>query len=191
MNFTEQIVKFIPTNDQESQDKKIILDYIEQFPHNILLRDNQFAHITSSGFIMNEALDKVLMVHHNIRNAWAWTGGHADGDTDLLYVAIKEAKEETGVNVATPLSKDIVSIDILPVYGHMRKGEYVSAHMHLSVAYILIASENETLIVNEDENSGVSWITVNRFTEDYFDIHDVYLYNKLIKRAKQINSCKK
>lgn len=187
MNFTEQIVEFIPTNDQESQDKKIILDYIEQFPHNILLRDNEFAHITSSGFIMNETLEKVLMVHHNIRNTWAWTGGHADGDTDLLYVAIKEAKEETGVNVVTPLTKDIVSIDILPVYGHRRKGKYVSAHMHLSVAYILIVSEQETLIVNEDENSGVSWFTLDRFTEDHFDIYDIYLYNKLIKRAKQIN----
>lgn len=191
MNFIEQIVEFIPTNNQESQDKKIILDYIEQFPHNILLRDNEFAHITSSGFIMNKALDKVLMVHHNIRNTWAWTGGHADGDTDLLYVAIKEAKEETGVNVVTPLKKNIASIDILPVYGHMRKGKYVSAHMHLSIAYILIASEKETLIVNKDENSGVSWLTLDRLTEDHFDIHDVYLYNKLIKRAKLINNVKR
>lgn len=191
MNFNEQIAEFIPTNNQENQDKKIILNYIEQFPHNILLRDNEFAHITSSGFIMNKALDKVLMVHHNIRNTWAWTGGHADGDTDLLYVAIKEAKEETGINVVTPLIKHIVSIDILPVYGHIKKGEYVSAHMHLSVAYVLVASEKEALIVNEDENSGVSWFTLDRFTETYFDVHDVYLYNKLIKRAKIINSCKK
>ena len=37
------------------------------------------------------------MIHHNIYNSWSWTGGHADGDKDLLYVAIKEAKEETGV----------------------------------------------------------------------------------------------
>jgi len=188
MDFINQIIEYTPANDQESQDKKVMLNYIEQFPENILLRDNTFAHITSSGFIMNKALDKVLMVHHNIRNAWSWTGGHVDGDTDFLHVSCKEAKEETGIINITPLTKNIVSVDILPVFGHMRKGKYISAHLHLSISYILIASEEETLIVNENENSGVSWFPLDRFTEDYFDIHDVYLYSKLIQRAKLINN---
>lgn len=185
----KQIIEFIPDNSQESQDKKVILDYINHFPHNILLRDNEIAHITSSGFIMNKELDKVLMIHHNIRNRWAWTGGHADGDTDLLHVAIKEAKEETGIKYITPLTRNIVSIDILPVYGHMKKDKYVNAHLHLSIAYILIASEAETLIVNDEENSGVCWFSVDRFNDEYFGINDVYLYGKLIQRAnKQIDS---
>lgn len=188
MNFINQIIEYTPLNDQEKQDKKVILEYIEKFPHNILFRDNEFAHITSSGFIMNEALDKVLMVHHNIYGTWAWTGGHADGDSDLLHVAIKEANEETGVKELTPLTKNIVSIDILPVHGHMRRGKYVSSHLHLSIAYILIASEKETLIVNEDENSGVSWFPIDRFTMNYFDSHDVYLYAKLIERAKLLKT---
>jgi 8-oxo-dGTP pyrophosphatase MutT (NUDIX family) len=187
MDFVNKIIEFIPTNKQESQDKDIILGYINQFPHNILLRDNTFAHITSSGFIMNKELDKVLLVHHNIRNAWAWTGGHVDGDSDFLHVAIKEAKEETGINEVAPLSANIISLDILPVYGHRRKGNYVSAHLHLSVAYILIASEKEKLIVNEDENSGVCWFSIDRFTKDYFDENDVYLYGKLIQKAKALN----
>ncbi|WMM23788.1 GNAT family N-acetyltransferase [Tissierella sp. MB52-C2] len=53
---------------------------------------------------MNKSLDKVLMIHHNIRNTWAWTGGHVDGDSDFLHVAIKEAKEETGINTFTALT---------------------------------------------------------------------------------------
>ncbi|MGV8981687.1 NUDIX hydrolase [Clostridium sp.] len=188
MDYKKQIIDFNPTNEQERQDKKIILEYIENFPQNILSRKNKFAHITSSGFIMNKAMDKVLMVHHNIRNTWAWSGGHVDGDTDFLHVAIKEAKEETGISAVTVLTKDIVSIDILPVYGHVRRNKYVSAHLHLSIAYVLIASEKEALIVKEDENSDVNWFSVDRFTEDFFDARDVYLYNKLIHRAKQINN---
>jgi 8-oxo-dGTP pyrophosphatase MutT (NUDIX family) len=191
MDYIKQLNGFIPTNEQERQDKKVILDYIEKFPHNILLRENEFAHITSSGFIMNKALDKVLMVHHNIRNTWAWTGGHADGDSDFLHVAIKEAKEETGINTVTALAKNIVSLDVLPVYGHVKRNKYVSSHLHLSVAYILIASEEEKLIVKEDENSGVDWFSLDKFTEDYFDDKDVYLYNKLIQRAKQMNNSNK
>lgn len=184
--FMKQVTEFIPTTTQERQDKRIILDYMNLFSHNILQRDNEFAHITSSGFIMNKTLDKVLMIHHNIRNKWAWTGGHADGDTDLLYVAIKEAIEETGVNDIAPHIKSIASIDILPVYGHTRKGKYISTHLHLSIAYILIANENETLIVKEDENSDVRWFELDKFTEDYFDINDVYLYNKLIQKALKL-----
>lgn len=186
MDYVKQIIDFVPANEQEKQDKKIVLDYIQNFPHNILLRDNPFAHITSSGFIMNKDLDKVLMVHHNIRNVWAWTGGHVDGDPDFLRVAIKEAKEETGIREVIPRTEEIISIDILPVYGHMKKGRYVSSHLHLSVAYILITSEEENLVVNEAENSGVRWFSSDRFTEGYFDSSDVYLYNKLIQRAKQI-----
>jgi hypothetical protein len=41
MDYIKQIIEFIPTNEQENQDKKIILDYIENFPHNILLRENR------------------------------------------------------------------------------------------------------------------------------------------------------
>ncbi len=183
MDYIKQIMDFNPVNQQEIQDKKVILDYIEKFPHNILLRENEFAHITSSGFIMNKSLDKVLLVHHNIRNAWAWTGGHMDGDSDLLHVAIKEAKEETGINIFTPLTEKIASIDILPVFGHVKRNEYVSGHQHLSIGFILIADENEKLVVKEDENSGVAWFALDRFTKEHFDDSDVYLYNKLISRA--------
>ena len=107
---------------------------------------------------MNPSLDKALLVHHNIRNTWAWTGGHADGDANLLQVAVREAKEETGVMNVIPLTPKIITIDILPVFGHWRKGNYVNTHLHLSIAYILIASEKETLTVNENELIGVSWI---------------------------------
>lgn len=184
MSYLEQIKGFIPENQQEYEDKRVILNYIEKFPHNILLRENEFGHITSSGFIMNEGLDKVLMVHHNIRKVWAWTGGHVDGDSDFLRVAIKEAKEETGIKQVRALSKNIATVDILPVFGHMKKNKYVSGHQHLSIAYILIASEAEKLMVKEDENSGVEWFPVGKFTKEFFDDSDVYLYNKLISKAR-------
>lgn len=188
MDYVKRIEEFIPNNSQESQDKRVILDYIRQFPHNILYRDNEIAHITSSGFIMNQSLDKVLMVHHNIRNTWSWTGGHADGDADLLHVAVKEAKEETGLEHVVPLTEDILSIDILSVLGHFKNGKYVNTHLHLSIAYVLIANEKETIRIKEDENSAVDWFTTDQFTEAYFGKHDVYLYNKLIKRAREIGT---
>ena len=183
MEFTKEIQQFIPSNEQEATDKKVILSYIQQYSHNVLLRDNPIAHITSSGFLMNKQLDKVLLIHHIIRGAWAWTGGHADGNGNLLHVAIKEAGEETGAITINPLSKEIASLDILPVFGHRRKGGYVNAHLHLSVAYILICEEYEHLRPQLSENTDVAWFPISYFTEDHFDPFDVYLYNKLIQKA--------
>lgn len=183
MNYKNAIESYPPANIQEQQDKKVILDYIEHFGDNVLLRDNEIAHITSSGFIMNPTLDKVLLIHHNIRNVWSWTGGHADGDSDLLYVAIKEAKEETGVLDITPLTDKLASIDILTVEDHMKHGNYVNVHLHLSVAYILIADEHSPVKICPDENSAVEWFSIKQFTTEYFSKHDVYLYQKLISFA--------
>jgi len=186
MHYIEAIANYNPENEQERQDQKAILNYIRAFPHNVLLRENAIAHITSSGFIMNERLDRVLLVHHNIRGTWAWTGGHADGDGDLLAVAVKEAKEETGVQTIRPLSPHIASVDIFPVFGHWKQGVYVNAHLHLSIAYLLIADEREELVVNEAENSGVNWFPVTYFTEEHFERHDLELYTKLIHRARRL-----
>lgn len=184
MNYKEVIEAYKPINEQEASEKRVILDYINEYPHNILLRENEFGHLTSSGFIMNKELNKVLMVHHNIYNTWAWTGGHADGDEDLLYVAIKEAKEETGATKIEPLMEEIASIDILPVWGHVKNGKYVATHMHLSVAYILIADEAQSLHVNESENSGVRWIDISDIEKYCNEPEIVLIYHKLIKKAK-------
>lgn len=184
MNYKEAIMAYQPVNEQEEAEKRVILEYINEYPDTVLLRENEKGHLTSSGFIMNKDLTKVLMIHHNIYNSWAWTGGHADGDEDLLYVAMKEAKEETGVVEIEPLMEEIASIDILPVWGHVKKGKYVATHMHLSVAYILIADENQTLHINEAENSGVKWIKIEDIEKECNEENVIPIYFKLIEKAK-------
>lgn len=183
MHFREAILKYKPINEQEASDKKIILNYIDHFHENILTRENKIAHMTSSGLIMNKALDKILMIYHNIYNTWTWTGGHADGDSNMLKVALKEAKEETGVSNIVPLTDELASIDIIPVYGHMKRGEYVSSHLHLNTSYILIADEKEKLIINEDETSDVGWVEVNMLNEYSNEPYLIGIYNKILLKV--------
>lgn len=183
MDWIELITKYAPFNEQEQKDKEMILHCIDIFD-DILTRENKIAHITSSAFIVNKNKDKVLMIHHNIYNSWSWTGGHADGDKDLLSVAIREAKEETGVkNVNSPTS-EIFSLDILPVLGHTKRGEYVSAHLHLSIAYLVEACEDELLIVKEDENSGVKWVPIDEVDTYSNEPHMQKVYNKVISKMR-------
>ncbi|MFA0815150.1 MAG: NUDIX hydrolase [Anaerofustis sp.] len=183
MTYIDEIRQFQPSDEREAQDQSILFAFIEQHRETVLLRQNSIAHITSSGLILNEDKNKVLLIHHNIRNVWAWTGGHADGEPDLLAVAIREAKEESGVTAIRALSERIASVDILPVYPHFRRGSYVNGHLHLSVAYLLVCDETASLSHNPAEASAAAWFPIDYFTDSHFDETDVYLYNKLIRRA--------
>lgn len=93
MCMKELIENYKPINIQEEKDKEVILKYLSYFD-NLLTRDNNFAHFTSSAFIVNQDYTKVLMAYHNIYKSYAWLGGHMDGVKDPLKVAIKEAEGE-------------------------------------------------------------------------------------------------
>lgn len=181
----DSIKNYKPYNEQEKKDKDIILRCIDEF-QDIFTRRNEIAHMTSSAFVVNKSMDKVLMVYHNIYDSWSWTGGHADGEEDLLKVAIKETKEETGVKNVRPVFSDIFSLEVLPVVGHNKRGKYVSAHLHLSVTYLIEADERDELIINEDENSGVRWIPINEVNEYSNEPHMRKIYSKLIRKIREL-----
>ena len=159
MKIVKDIEKYRPCNEQERHDQALILDFLSR-NEDAFLRSNRLAHMTASAWIVNPARTKTLMVYHNIYDSWSWTGGHADGETDLLAVALKEAREETGIVHVRPVSGEIFSLEVLTVDGHEKRGEYVSSHLHLNVTYLLEAEESDTLRICKEENSGVAWFTL-------------------------------
>ena len=66
------------------------------------------------------------MIYHNIYRSWAWTGGHADGERDLLAVALREAREESGLETLRVLKDGIFSLETLTVDGHIKRGKLCS-----------------------------------------------------------------
>ena len=181
---TEKIENYKPFNEQEERDKLLILDWIMK-NENAFSRENTVAHMTASAWVVNKDRSKVLMVYHNIYNSWSWLGGHADDETDLLAVAIREVKEEAGITNVHPVSEEIFSMESLTVDGHVKKGRYISSHLHLNITYLLEADSEESVSIKEDENSGVAWFTpeeaLKKSTEPWFVEH---VYTKLIKKVK-------
>ncbi len=182
--YASHIQAYLPKDEQEETDQRIILEYINQYPDTILTRQNEYAHITSSGFVLNGDGTKVLMAHHNIYKVWAWPGGHADGNPDLLCVALREAREETGVVHIHPLFNQIASLDILPVWGHVKNGKYVAPHQHLNVSYLLVADDSDPLSFRQGENTDVAWLPAERLTELTNEWEMDHIYLKLLKRGK-------
>ena len=181
-DFIRQIENYAPFNEQEEKDKALILGWIRN-NENAFSRENTVAHITASAWVVNKDRSKVLMVYHNIYNSWSWLGGHADGETDLLAVALREVKEEAGISHVSPVSEEIFSLESLTVDGHVKKGKYVSSHLHLNVTYLLEADSEEAVSIKADENSGVAWFSpeeaLKKSTEPWFVEH---VYSKLIEK---------
>ena len=184
--YLDDILAYEPRDEAEAGDKAMFLEYLRLFPDTILTRENKIAHLTASGFVVNGDGTRVLMAHHNLYRVWAWTGGHADGDGDLLSVALREAREETGVEHIKPLSTAIASLDILPVWGHVKRGEWVPSHQHLNVTYLLTADDRDPLHFREGENTKVGWLPAEELLAYTNEWQMDGVYTKLLARARAL-----
>ncbi len=178
------LLAYKPCGEQEEKDRKLMLHCLETMP-DVLTRDNRLCHFTVSAWVVNKERTKVLFAFHNIYNSWAWLGGHTDGETNLLKVAIRESREESGIEKVFPVTEEIYSVEVLTVDGHIKRGEYVSSHLHLNVTYLLEADENEPISAKHDENSAVQWIALEEIneksTEQWFKDN---IYKKLTEKLK-------
>jgi len=183
MNLKEQIEKYTPYDEQEQRDKEQYLEFINSF-NDVLTRNNTIGHFSASACVVNKEKTKMLVVYHIINDGWIYPGGHADGESNLLSVAHREVEEETGLK-ATILDKNIFSIQSAPTKGHVKRGKYVSAHLHLDVVYLMEADDEIPLVYRDDESKGVKWVSF----EDAYDntMCDFIrpIHKKLIDKLKE------
>lgn len=179
----EDLQAFTPLTEEEAADRALMLEAARQ---EKAFGRSWPAHFTASAWVVNPTRTKTLMVYHNIYRSWSWIGGHADGERDLTLVAAKELAEETGLRGAALAQEGLLSCEVLTVDGHWKRGSYVSSHLHLNVTYLFEATEEETLRVAPDENSGVRWFTFEdalaASTEPWMVEH---VYEKIVARSKR------
>ena len=152
----EELEQYRPWNEQEERDRTELLRRLRS-GEDLYTRDNSAGHLTASAWVVSPDRRRVLMAYHNIYDSWSWLGGHADGDRDLLAVAAREVREESGLTAVRPVSRSIYSVEILTVDGHEKRGAYVSSHLHLNVTYLLEADPADPVRCKPDENSRVGW----------------------------------
>lgn len=168
LNLRQQIENFFPINEQEIVDKAAMLNFIDSFD-DVVTRNNTFGHFTASAFVVDEYATQALMLHHKIMGDYIYPGGHADGEYDLLSVAQREVKEETGLNVIPMFDGEIFAIQAAPVKGHVKNGKYISAHVHYDVLFVFKANKEEMdkIRILESENTAVEWWPIcDTFTRD-------------------------
>ena len=182
-----QLQSYQSFNEQEEADRQVMLGLL-QTSDNIFYRTNLLAHFTASAWVVNKAHTHVLMAFHNIYQTYAWLGGHADGEEDLLSVALREVKEESGIQTVKPITEGIYSLETIEVNGHEKKGKYVPSHLHLNVTYLLEADDTESLHIKQDENSAVSWFPIDQVLDVVDEPWMVErIYKKLNQKLKEGN----
>ena len=148
-----------PSTSEETQFKQQTIEFIQQNP-DCFERSLLTGHITGSAWIVDKSRQFTLLTHHRKLNKWFQTGGHCDGDSDVLNVAMKEAMEETGLTNIQAINTTIFDIDIHEI--PERKG--VPTHLHYDVRFLLEADMNEPLIVSS-ESSDLAWIELSKISQ--------------------------
>jgi 8-oxo-dGTP pyrophosphatase MutT (NUDIX family) len=120
-------------------------------------RDHLPGHITGSAWIVNETKSHVLLVQHAKLNKWLQPGGHADGDENILNVAIREVEEETGLTSITLNSSRIFDLDIHPIPARKDFPD----HLHYDVRFAFTASSESNLLIS-DESRDLQWINLQQ-----------------------------
>jgi 8-oxo-dGTP pyrophosphatase MutT (NUDIX family) len=118
-------------------------------------------HVTGSAWVLDEAREYALLIHHAKLDKWLQPGGHCDGDSDVLRVAMREAEEETGVARLVPLlSGAIFDVDAHDIPA--RKD--VPAHVHYDIRYAFEADRSAPLQISA-ESKGLRWVALDRIAE--------------------------
>lgn len=157
MTHREQLLGLLESYQPHDADEKAAKQAMLSFAaahKDCFERSLSVGHFTASAWLLNKDFSQALLMHHAKIDRWVQLGGHADGESDLLKVAIKEAQEESGIQGIKPVSKQIFDIDI---HEFPAKGKD-PAHLHYDVRFLLRVTSEEEAVPNS-ESRGLRWIS--------------------------------
>ncbi len=173
--FLETVKNYFCSTAQESIFKAQFLDLLKH--EDAFQRTHLPGHITGSAFIVSEDQSQTLLVHHVKLNKWLQPGGHTDGDTNVARVALREANEETGLEMLALSSAEIFDLDIHTIPA--RKD--FPQHDHFDVRYLFKASTTEKIIVSE-ESHDVKWVSLSELERYNNETSILRMRNKLLTK---------
>jgi 8-oxo-dGTP pyrophosphatase MutT (NUDIX family) len=155
LKLIQLIEDYHPITHHEQAAKQRMLEFISEH-HDCFERSLAIGHITASSWLLNKNKTHALLMHHAKLDKWFQLGGHADGNADVLDVAIKEAQEESGIMAIEPLKESIFDIDIHMIPANKKEQE----HYHYDVRFLLQVTSDEDFVQN-NESKELRWIGKN------------------------------
>lgn len=146
---------YIPSDESETSSKGKIVEFVKR-NRNCFDRSLEEGHITASAWLLSKDENGALLMHHRKLDGWFQLGGHCDGDSDVLAVAIKEAQEESGILDIVPVSREIFDVDVHLIPDNPKD----KAHYHYDIRFLLKVNSDEAFKRNE-ESKELRWVMKN------------------------------
>lgn len=181
----ELLARYQPFNEREAAMVAQLRAFLEGLPSNEAAFERDLAgqaplhgHVTGSAWVVNEKASRVVMVHHAKLRKWVQPGGHCDGDSDVLNVALREAREETGLIVAA-VFPEIFDTDVhsIPEYWN------TPAHLHFDVRFLLRADDAVAPVVSQ-ESRAVKWVSL----EEAAQLNSGESIGRMIAKTRRLSS---
>jgi len=151
-----------------------MFDFFSNDP-NCFQKDNPKGHFTGSAWIVDPDRRNVLMTHHKKLDMWLQLGGHADGIDDLVSVALKESKEESGFDHFDLVDESIFDLDIHEIPAISKDPK----HFHYDVRFLLEADPRKNNIIVSEESHDVQWIPLN----EVLDMNSESSMQRMVKKT--------
>jgi 8-oxo-dGTP pyrophosphatase MutT (NUDIX family) len=131
-------------------------DFVESNT-DVFNREHRPMHVTGSAWVVSPDFSQVLILHHVKQDQWFQPGGHADGDADIIRVALRETSEETGLEPAhvNLLSGEVFDVDIHAIPASAED----TWHEHIDIRF-LVQIDNRLPVPGNDESHEVLWVNL-------------------------------
>ncbi|PCI28913.1 MAG: NUDIX hydrolase [SAR324 cluster bacterium] len=154
-----QLVKDFQPQTHIQEKREQILSFIQAHP-DCCERSLLPGHLTGSAWVVNHDGSHVLVNHHKKLNKWIQLGGHADGEPNLLAVAWREAREESGIPDLRPFSREVFDLDIY----YIPPSKSAPAHYHYDICFAFQTVSTEEYQIS-DESYDLNWFKIDRLQE--------------------------
>jgi 8-oxo-dGTP pyrophosphatase MutT (NUDIX family) len=165
------------SDDADERDALVRMQVFVAREPECFRRELEIGHVTGSAWVLDRGHRSVLLTHHRKLGAWLQLGGHADGEPDLRRVALREAREESGIDAIRLVDDAIFDVDVHSIPA--RPGE--PAHLHYDVRF-LFEAETDAPPAASDESHAVAWIALDRVCELSSDRSVLRMVSKTLRR---------
>jgi 8-oxo-dGTP pyrophosphatase MutT (NUDIX family) len=158
MTLADAIERYMQSHPEESDTCERFLDFVRREP-GCFHRSTLEGHVTGSAWVVDTRGSHTLLTHHRKLDKWLQLGGHADGDHDVVRVALTEAREESGIADVRLLHPEIFDLDIHVIPARSSEAE----HLHFDVRYVVLAGHADHVVGLESFD--LAWVPVDRITD--------------------------
>lgn len=155
----EQFDRYLKVYPGEADEVELFQMFVPSSA-DIFQRSHPPGHFTGSSWLVSKDGQRVLLTHHKKLGRWLQLGGHADGDSDLAQVALREAEEESGLTALT-VEPEIFDLERHAIPARGNEAE----HYHYDVRFVVHATGSENFVVS-DESHALAWRVIEELADD-------------------------